>query len=753
MSGHPFYRLAPFIQEYIYRSGWKELREAQVEACRVLLDTPHHLLIASGTASGKTEAAFFPALTALYEQPSRSVGILYIGPLKALINDQYERLKGVLRDSEIPVWHWHGDVPQSHKTKLVQNPSGILQITPESLEGLLMNKPNAIPALFGDLRYIVVDEVHAFMGADRGIQVLSQLSRIQRMAGCRPQRIGLSATLSDYESACHWLSSDTGQPVEVVSPQGSRKLRISIEHFSFPDARNEEQAQQLEYAQQAYHNFIYDQTHHKKALIFTNSRSDAEYLTLEMRRVAAKRQEPDIFHVHHGSISAMLREEAEAALREGYGPAVAAATLTLELGIDLGELERVIQLGAPYSCSSFVQRLGRSGRREGSVSEMIFVCPEEEDEQAQLPARMPWIMLRAIAVIELYVKERWVEPFSARKLPIGILYHQTMSTLKSMGEAEPSELARAILTLPPFRHFTVEQYQLFLQYLLQLDHIQRTEEGTLIIGLAGEKIVNNFRFYAVFKDDEEHSVYNGSEEIGSITTVPPPGYCFSLAGKLWKVEEVDTRHKAVYVKSSKGKVDTLWLGAGGDVDTRIMQKIRDILASSDIYSYLAPNAASRLERARRLARETGLLEQVVIPAGGDSCFILPWVGSKAFRTLERLLKNNLSERLALRAVTPMEPYYLVVSGKADAAEMLAEIVAECKRIDYPEQLLADEEAPYLGKYDEFIQPGLVRQAFAMDGLDMEGLRSGLNVLGVQINLMPSMNEDHYTGINEEAGEY
>lgn len=731
---HPFYRLAPFIQEYMYRSGWKEMREAQVEACRVLLDTSHHLLIASGTASGKTEAAFFPALTALHEHPSKSVGILYIGPLKALINDQFERLKGVLRDSDIPVWHWHGDVPQSQKTKLMKNPSGILQITPESLEGLLMNRPNSIPALFGDLRYIVVDEVHAFMGADRGIQVLSQLSRIERMGGCRPQRIGLSATLSDYESATQWLAAGTGQPVEIVSPEGNRKLRLSIEHFSFPNARNEEQAQQLEYAQQAYHNFIYDQTHHKKALIFTNSRSDAEYMTLEMRAVAAKRQEPDIFHVHHGSISALLREEAEAALREGYGPAVAAATLTLELGIDLGELERVIQLGAPYSCSSFVQRLGRSGRREGSVSEMIFVCPEEEDEEAQLPARMPWIMLRAIAVIELYVKQKWVEPFSARKLPVGILYHQTMSILKSMGEAEPAELARAILTLPPFRYFSAEQYQSFLQYLLQLDHLQYTEEGTLIIGLAGEKIVNNFRFYAVFKDDEEHAVYNGSEEIGSITTVPPPGYCFSLAGKLWKVEEIDSRHRAVYVKSSKGKVDTLWLGAGGDIDTMIMQKIREILASNDHYPYLAPQAKTRLERARRLARETDLLKKIVLPAGGDSCFVLPWVGSKSFRTLERLLKHNLSERLGLRAVTPLEPYYFVVSGQADAAEIEAEIIAECERIENPEQLLAEEEAPYMGKYDEFIQPLLVRQAFATDGLDIDGLKSGLNSQKPQINL-------------------
>ncbi|HBS45545.1 MAG TPA: ATP-dependent helicase, partial [Paenibacillus sp.] len=676
MSDHPFYRLAPFIKEFIYKNRWETLREAQVDACRVLFDTPHHLLIASGTASGKTEAAFFPALTELYERPSGSVGILYIAPLKALINDQFTRLNDLLREGNIPVWHWHGDVPQADKTKLVQNPSGVLQITPESLEGLLMNRPNAIPALFYDLRFIVIDEVHAFMGADRGIQVLSQLARISRMAGCHPRRIGLSATLSDYASVTEWLAAGTQESVEVSSPQGGRKLRLSVEHFSFPDARDEVQAEHLERAKQSYYDFIYDHTHLKKALIFTNSRSDAETATLELRRTAAKRGERDVFHVHHGSISAMLREETEAALRQGSGPAVAAATLTLELGIDLGELERVLQVGAPYSCASFVQRLGRSGRRGDAASEMIFVTPEEEDEEAQLPARMPWTLLRAIAVIELYVREKWVEPLVVRQLPVGLLYHQTMSILKSMGEAEPEDLKEAVQSLPSFNSIDPADYDTFMTYMLGMGQIEKMDEGSLIIGMAGEKIVNNFRFYAVFKDDEEHVVYNGTEEIGSITTVPPPGYCFTLAGKLWKVEEVDNRHKAVYVKTSRGKVDTLWLGAGGDVHTRIMTKIREVLGATSLYPYLAPSAAARLERARRLAKESGMLERSVMPAGGDSMFILPWAGSRQFRTLERLLKNNLKGSLGLRSIVPMEPYYMVVAGKPDAETLEAEIIAE-----------------------------------------------------------------------------
>lgn len=725
MSENPFYRLAPFVQEFIYKKRWESLRPAQIEACNICFHTPHHMLIAAGTASGKTEAAFFPALTELYERPSKSVGILYIGPLKALINDQFERLKDLLSEGNIPVWHWHGDVPQAEKTRLMRSPSGVLQITPESLEGLLMNRPNAIPALFHDLRYVIIDEVHAFMGADRGIQVLSELARIERMAGCKPRRVGLSATLSDYDAATAWLAAGTDQGVDVVSSPGGRKLRLRVEHFSFPDARDEEQAEHLHNARKVYYDFIYESTHRKKALIFTNSRTDAEVTILEMRRVAARRQERDVFHVHHGSISAMLREETEAALRTGSGPAVAAATVTLELGIDLGELERVVQLGAPYSASSFVQRLGRSGRREDMASEMLFVCPEEEDEEAQLPARMPWTLMRAIAVIELYVKTEWVEPLEARKMPMGVLYHQTMSMLKSMGEAEPKELAEAILSLAPFAQIRADQYQVFLNYLIETDHLQWTEDRTLIIGLTGEKTVNNYRFYAVFKDDEEHKVLNGSEEIGSITTVPPPGYCFSLAGKLWKVEEVDHKHKSVYVKAAKGKVDTLWLGAGGDIHTTVVQKMREVLSDTVIYPYLSPQAVNRLERARRLARESGLLKQVVIPAGGDSLYVLPWVGSKSFRTLERLMKHNLSDKLALRSVVPMEPYYFVVSGKVDGRTLLAEIMSECRAAEDASALLSEDEAPYLGKYDEFVAPPLIREAFAVDGLDLNGLKEGL----------------------------
>ncbi len=196
-----FSRLAPFIQDFIYENKWEELRGIQVAACEVIFDSDDNLLLSSGTASGKTEAAFLPVLTELYEKPSGSVGVLYILPLKALINDQFKRMEQLLLDSNIPVTKWHGDASVAQKNKLIKNPAGILQITPESLESLLISKRGACISMFSDLRFVIIDEVHYFMRDDRGIQLLCILERLKRLTGVNPRRIGLSATLGDVSLA------------------------------------------------------------------------------------------------------------------------------------------------------------------------------------------------------------------------------------------------------------------------------------------------------------------------------------------------------------------------------------------------------------------------------------------------------------------------------------------------------------------------------------------------------------------------
>ena len=228
-------RYAPFIQDYIYRSGWQTLQGVQNAAGEAIFGTEENVLLTASTASGKTEAAFFPLLTLLAEDPPASVGVLYIAPLKALINDQFTRLSELCEEEGIPVFHWHGDVSQSHKNKLIKHPQGILQITPESLEAMLLHRHMDISRLFGDLRFVVIDEVHSLMRGDRGLQTLCLIERLSRMAGVRPRRIGLYATIGDPEASGRFLASGSGRG--VVIPQltaPGRTWRIASRMLSAP---------------------------------------------------------------------------------------------------------------------------------------------------------------------------------------------------------------------------------------------------------------------------------------------------------------------------------------------------------------------------------------------------------------------------------------------------------------------------------------------------------------------------------------
>ena len=691
MSNAAFSRLAPFIQEYIYNHNWTELRAVQIEACKVVFDTDAHLLVAAGTASGKTEAAFLPVLTLLHENPSTTIGALYIGPIKALINDQFERLNDLLREAEIPVCHWHGDVSQSQKSKLLKNPLGILQITPESLESLLINKHHELVRLFGDLRFVIIDEIHAFMGSERGCQILCQLARLARLTQRQPRRIGLSATLGDYLMAEEWLRSGTDKL--VITPNiegGKRQIRLAVEHFYVSETNRRGAAESLsggflrsrsvsggdselfktENAERgkeereggisAYDRYIFNLSKSRKCLIFANNKSQTESVIACLRQVAAVEGYPDIYHVHHGSISASLRQAAEAAMRELNHPAVTAATLTLELGIDIGYLERVIQLESPFSVASFLQRLGRTGRR-GEAADMRFLCAEDKvSPEASLPEQIPWQLLQCIAIIQLYLEERWIEPIKPLEYPLSLLYHQTMSILVATGELSPAALAKQVLSLPTFAAISQEDFKLLLRYLIDIDHLHLTEQGKLIIGLAGEKVVGKFQFYAVFPDNQEYIVKYGTTEIGSIVMPSPVGHSFALAGKTWEVVDVDFKKKIILVKQVEGKASIYWRGGSSIIHTRILQRMRQVLFEDVEYSYLQKNAFKRLQSVRELARDAGLNKRNILQLEKGKCWIFPWMGTVAYRTLERLLNRFCRESLEISGISGDNPYFLTI---------------------------------------------------------------------------------------------
>ena len=716
-------RLAPFIQEYIYENGWTGLRQVQEEACRVIFETDAHLLVAAGTASGKTEAAFLPVLTLLHESPPQTVGALYISPIKALINDQFDRLTDLLKQADIPVWAWHGDVAQAQKNRLLKQPSGILQLTPESLESLLINKTQDLPRLFGDLRFVVIDEIHAFIGSERGAQILCQLSRLAKLTQTQPRRIGLSATLGSYSLAEDWLRSGTPQP--VITPEvaaAARTIRLSLEHF-YTALVVRARGDSRDRAFSPYLLHLYQQSLGHKCLIFANGRSQTEAAIASLREIAIAKGSPDLYHVHHGSVSAQLREVAENAMRNSDAPTVTAATVTFEMGIDLGQLDRVIQLESPGSVSSFLQRLGRSGRR-GSPADMRFVCAESQPTGAEtLPERLPWQLLQCIAILQLYLEEKWIEPIQPMQLPLSLLYQQTLSILLAAGELSPAALAQQVLTLPPFRSLTQEDFRQFLRHLVELDHLQQTQENSLVIGLAAERLVHNFKFYATFPDTEEYTVQTDSQEIGCVVSQPIVGDRLSLAGRTWEVLEVNPKRKIVRVQPATGTATMTWHGSSGEIHARVLERMRQVLLESVDYPYLQAGARERLQQARTIARQFNLDQHCVLPLEDNFCCIFPWTGTIGFRTLERYLRLPCREALKIKGVSGRSPYFLIVNlGKCSRDSLICELKSLGDRRLDPMELLGPDEVPKLQKHDEFIPPDLLRRAFAVDRLSLEDLR-------------------------------
>ena len=772
-----FDRYAPFIQDFIYDHEWESLRGIQVAAGKAIFNTEDHVLLTAQTASGKTEAAFFPILTEFWEDPPASVGAIYIGPTKALINDQFFRLTDLCEEADIPVWHWHGDVSASHKAKLMKKPSGILQLTPESLEAILMRRHSAVAKLFCDLRYVVIDEVHSLLRGDRGGQCLCLIERLSRMAGVDPRRIGLSATIGDPEAVGAFLAAGTGRRTIVPRvEEPPRTWRLSMEHFyttgpqapeSLVRSRDGAEVQVVAVQEEgpkalpphpdrpgpckadcssteispwapdepptdtAPANadpgcaYIFNHTRGKKCLIFTNSREEAEDVCTVLRAYCEHNGEPDRFLIHHGNLSASIRESAEELMRDEASDLSIVATATLELGIDVGRLERAFQIDAPFTVSGFLQRMGRTGRR-GAPPEMWFVMREDQPEaRALTPETIPWKLLQGIALVQLYREERWVEPPRLDRLPYSLLCHQTLAILASEGELTPAQLTTRVLTLTVFRRVSTDDFRELLRFLLSHDYVEATEAGGLIVGLAGERVTNNYKFYAVFQENIEYTVRCDSQEIGTLVAPPPPGEKVAIAGHVWIVEEVDHKRHLLYVTQVKGRVPAYFGECPGDINTRVLERMRQALDEHVPYPYLQENARARLAQARHVAANGGLTKSPLVNLGGNMWCLLPWLGSYAFLALERLLKIKCAKELGLKGLDSSRPYYMtfIMSPEIDERAFYTVVANEAEALDDPMGLIYPGEVPTFEKYDELVPELLVRKGFAEGTLDVAGMKA------------------------------
>jgi len=683
-----FENLALFIQEHIYKHRWETLHDVQVAACDIIFNTKENLLLATPTASGKTEAAFLPAITEIYNNPSKSVGILYIAPLRALINDQFVRIEELLEESDITVTKWHGESSRAGKDKLLKKPKGIMQTTPESLEAMVMKRKTEAVKLFSDLKFIIVDEVHNFLSDDRGIQLISVLENLQKIAQCNPRRIGLSATIGDTKLAEIWLNMGTNR--NCITPKFNierKKAKLQLKHFG---------------AEEPFYESLYNLSKGKKTIIFSNSRADVDMNINRLKLLAKEKSEPDVFFVHHGSISKELREFAENQMKNSETPLITGATVTLELGIDLGDLDRIIQTGSPTSVSSLAQRLGRSGRR-GAAAEMCFVFNEEPTEEKTIfYKKVNWYFIKCIALIELF-RENWIEPKEMQKYPYNILVHQTLSFLYSYGEASAGVVAKNLLTREIFKNIELEDYKELLQFLLAKELIEKTEDGKILIGEKGEYVANNFEFYTVFENPKEYTVRDNAQVIGTLYNPLPVGERFALAGRTWQVTELDTDKNDIYVKFVGGKSTVSWSSPTEDIQhTKVLQKMREIIYSTQEYGYLDEKSKERLSQIRdimTLANCEGVFKISPTTVG-----IFPWLGTKAtnklwFSSIYKGLNVDLAE----------SNWVVTVINNTTGYET-ARILDMLKNEENPTLALPKELRP-IGKYGEFVPEGLRKKQF------------------------------------------
>jgi ATP-dependent Lhr-like helicase len=712
--------LHPRIQRWLWDSGWSELRDAQEHAIPLIVQGDGDLIIAASTASGKTEAALLPILTRMADRDGALV--MYISPLKALINDQYRRMEELAGLLEIPVTPWHGDITQTRKTKFLKDPKGCLLITPESLEALLMRHGHDLRRILGALQFVVVDELHAFMGTERGKQLQSLLHRIDQALARKARRIGLSATLGDMEAAKEFLHPDAGNRVDLVeSKEKGQELRVLVKGVLDSDAPpalpgTREEALRDNPAKLTVASDLYQALRGTNNLVFPNSRSEVEFYSDRLRKQCEEERVPNEFWPHHGSLSKEIREETEAALKQKERPATAICTSTLELGIDIGSVKSVVQIGPPPSVASLRQRLGRSGRRKGEPSILRgYMVERELTSRSGLSDLLREGLVQMVAMIQLLV-EGWYEPINVHGLHASTLVQQLLSSLSQHGGLHAGQAWLLLCGTGSFRAVPKEAFLALLRALGELEIIFQDSTGLLLLAPKGERITQNYHFYASFSSDEEYRIVTTGKTLGTLPINQPltEGSFVIFAGRRWLVLSVSEEEKVIEVVPAKGGKVPGFEGRGRAViHDKVRETMREILSKPMPIPFLDPAGQRLLKEARenyaRLA-----LDSTWLCESNDQVQILLWKGDRVNDTLLLMLMDR-----GFRGYTNG----LVISLEAtsrDAVQMALSQFAHTGEIE-PQILARSIKNKVREKWDPMLPEGLLNASFGSSYLDPLGV--------------------------------
>lgn len=710
--------LHPVVQRWVRDQGWSHLREVQEKAILHLSNSNRDLLISATTAAGKTEAAFLPLLGKTAARREEGVSLLYVAPLKALINDQFKRLGALCEKLETPVVRWHGDAPQGPKAALLKKPSGIVLITPESIEAMLVRRPASAEALFANLDAIIVDELHAFLQGPRGLHLSSLLHRIDVLNDRRPQRVGLSATMGDLGFAANWLSSTAEANAEILAVEGNGPpLKLQIRGYIDPPKDDSDEAalgdENPEDALSQIADHAFGVLRGDNNLMFAGSRKNVEALADRLRQRSERDGLPNEFFPHHGSLSRELREELETRLKDNRLPTTAIATTTLELGIDIGSVRSVAQYGPPRSLSSLKQRLGRSGRREGASAIFRNYVRERyltEDSDPLDTLRLPTI--QAVAAIRLLL-DRFVEPPEPDASLFSVAVHQVMSQIAASGGAKAQTLYRGLCCPGPFAQISPSDFATLLGGMAAREEplLEQAADGTIMLGPMGERITASRDFYANFQSNEEWRIVNQGRTLGTIPLINAFGIgsIVGFAGRRWRVTAVDDRAKVVdVVAHPAGRIPKFDRVSGELIHDRLAKEMFRVFASDDAPEYLDATAKRCLLEGRAAFRRKGLGSSAFLEGDAD-VHILTWRGSRINSLLAVLLTST-------GMACEIFDVGITVTGTTleDARDVLASI-GECPPIEGLGQFV---ENLTVEKFDEFVPIELLRQNWVSRHADL-----------------------------------
>lgn len=717
------------VRNWVWRQGWSSLRDIQENTIPVVLQRDCDVIISAATAGGKTEAAFLPILSHLLSNPSQGFDVLYVSPLKALINDQYRRLLDMTSGTSVVVTPWHGDIDASRKARALKNPSGILIITPESLESFLINRNASVKKAFGGLKYIVIDELHAFIGNERGKQLQSLLSRIELITGNTPPRVAMSATFSNYDKVKSFLRPD-GSFQCMIPSQGdsSHETRILIKEY----LQRSDKDVDKEIADE-----IFTKLRGSNNLVFTNSRVAAEGFAVRLGDRCEEMCVPNEFRVHHGSLSKIEREAVEQELQRGQTPVTALCTSTLELGVDIGKVKSIAQVGVANSVSGLRQRLGRSGRRDEPSILRVFSIENEEASGWLYDLRAN--LVQNIAVIEL-LREKEYEAPVIDKPHLSTLIQQILSLVASFSGFYPKEGWEILCNRGAFRNISSKIFLDLLKCMGKRGLLSQLNTGEIIVGKEGERLLRRLDFYTAFVAPVDYDVINtdGGNRVGMIQSLPEVKQQIILAGKRWVILRVDEKSRSIYVARIKSGGGISFSSDVPEIDEIITRKMRDIYMSDELYPYLdiASGSHQELVKAREYFIENKLNMKFY---AGNSLFT--WAGAKVNRTIAlmcklRLKKNLDYNHLMVYGITPQD-IAVILSQKQPSGDDLAALVPRCEKEKQ--------------QYDHFLSDDLLNHEYASTYLNAGKaweLLKELSTIGDYECIENDQNEDYY---DDESG--